>query len=124
MLSGMRNRRRVEHPRGALRDSTMELAGFDRLLSAERRPEFRALGDVARPLDSPHQAGEFLVLREYQRDIARPTGGTVGGEWLAGGRTLQHHRLVVIRRRVGSGKNGPSAHRVALESDIVLVDKG
>ena len=74
MLGRVGHRGRVEHPRGALRDVAIDLAGLDGSLGAEQGLEFRALGDVARPVDAPHQVGEFLILREHQREVARPAG--------------------------------------------------
>ena len=61
-------------------------------------------------------------MREHQRHIARPARRAIGGERLAGRRALQHHRFVVVRHRGGGGQNGPAAHGVALETDIVFVD--
>jgi hypothetical protein len=122
MLVRVRDRRRVQRPRGTLRDVPINLAGLERPLGAEHGPELWALGDVAGPLDPPHQIGEFLVLRENQRGIARPARRAIGGERLAGGRAFQHHRFVIVGHRGRRGENGPAAHRVALEPDIVLVD--
>lgn len=122
VLGGMGDSRRVEHPGGALGDIAIDLAGFDRPLGAEHRPQFWALGDVASAIDAPHQVGKFLVLREHQGCVFRPVRRAVGGERLAGRRPLQHHRLVVVGHRGGGGEHGPAAHRVALQPDIVLVD--
>ena len=122
MLGRVGDRRRVKHPRRALADVAIDLARFDRSLGAEHGPEFRALRDIARPLDPPHQVREFLILREYQSYIARPRGSAVGCERFAGGGALQHHGLVVVGHRGRCGKHGPTAHRVALQPDVVLVD--
>ncbi len=55
MLGRVGHRGRVEHPRGALRDVAIDLAGLDSALGAEQRPKLWALGDVARQIDAPHQ---------------------------------------------------------------------
>ena len=122
MLGRVRHVRRVQHPGGALGDVAIDLAGFDDARRAKQGPELRALGHVASQVDPPHQRGEFLILGEHQRDIARPACGSLGGKRLAGRRSLQHHRLVVVRHGRRGGENGPAAHRMTLEADIVLVD--
>ena len=122
VLGRMGNGGGVEHPRRTLRDVAIDLARFHRALGAEQGPQFRALGDVAGEVDAPHQGRELFILGEHQRHVARPAGRAVGRERLAGGRALQHHRLVVVGRGGRRGQHGPAAHRVALEPDIVLVD--
>ncbi len=122
VLGRVGNGGRIEHPRRTLGDVAIDLARLDRALGAEEGPELRALGDVAGLLLAPHQGREFLVLGEHQRHVSWPGRGAVGGERLAGGGALQHHRLVVVGHGGRGGEHGPAAHRVALEADIVLVD--
>ncbi len=113
---------RVQHAAGSPRDVTIDLAGFHRAGATEQRPQLRALCHVPGAIDAPHQRGEFLVLSEHQRHVARPGRRAVGGERLAGGRALQHHRLVIVGHRRRGGKDGPAAHGMAFEADIGLVD--
>jgi hypothetical protein len=103
VFGGMRDRGRIQYPRGALCDIAVLLAGFHSALRAEQRPKFRALGDVACVFDAPHQFGKFLVLGKHQRDIARPGRRALGGKRFAGGRALQHHGFVIVR---ASGRGG------------------
>ena len=123
VLGRVRDRRRVEHAGIALGDIAIDLAGLGLARRAEERQELRTGDDVLRALDAPHQPWKFLVLREHQRDVARPCGRSFGCERPTGRRALEHHRLVVIRHRGGRGENGPAAHRMAFEADVGLVDE-
>src|SRR5258707_638785 len=55
VLGRMSDRGRIEHPCATLCDVAIDLAGFDRPLGAEHRPEFWALRHIAGAIDAPHQ---------------------------------------------------------------------
>ena len=119
----MRDRGRVEDARGALIHVTVNLRGLDRAGRAEEGLQLRAVRHILGAVDAPHQLGEFLILREHQRDVARPARRAVSRERLSRRRAFEHHRLVVVGHRGGGGENGPAAHRVAFEADVGLVDE-